>query len=94
MIGLGITLSLSMAASGRAQSYGGSAHPEVKETSRPAPLFRAGASAVDVAPVTFPVLVNGGFLRGQANKINDSIRAKCLILDDGTIRLAIVVVDT
>ena len=57
-------------------------------------MFRAGASAVDIAPTSFPVLVNGGFLQSHATKIKDPIRAKCLVLDDGTTRLAIVVVDT
>ncbi len=57
-------------------------------------VFRAGAHAVDIAPVTFPVLLNGGFLQSQASKVKDPIRAKCLVLDDGTTRLAIVVVDT
>ena len=34
-----------------------------------------------------------GFCRAQASKVNDPIRAKSLVLDDGTTRLAIVVVD-
>ena len=50
--------------------------------------------AVDISPTSFPVLVNGGFLQNQASKIKDPIRAKSLVLDDGTTRLAIVVVDT
>ena len=57
-------------------------------------LFRAGASAVDIAPTAFPVLVNGGFLQNRATRVNDPIRAKCIALDDGSIRLAIVVVDS
>ena len=56
--------------------------------------FRAGAPAIDVSPRTFPVLVNGGFLQNSATKLNDPIFAKCLVLDDGTTRLAIVVVDS
>ncbi len=56
--------------------------------------FRAGAYAVDVSPLSFPVLVNGGFLQSQATSIKDPIRAKCIVLDDGSTRLAIVVVDT
>jgi hypothetical protein len=40
------------------------------------------------------VLVNGGFLQNQATKLNDPIRAKALVLDDGSTRLAIVVVDS
>ncbi len=41
-----------------------------------------------------PVLVNGGFLQNSAIKINDPVRARCLVLDDGSTRLAIVVVDS
>jgi Concanavalin A-like lectin/glucanases superfamily len=57
-------------------------------------VFRAGAAAVDIAPEHFPVIVNGGFLAARAAKLNDPIRAKCLVLDDGSTRLAIVVVDS
>jgi len=56
-------------------------------------VFRAGACAIDLSPTTFPVLVNGGFLQNRATRINDPVRAKCLVLDDGSTRLAIVVVD-
>jgi hypothetical protein len=56
--------------------------------------LRAGAASIDIAPTKFPVLINGGFLQNQALRINDRIRAKCVILDDGTTRLAIVVVDS
>jgi hypothetical protein len=57
-------------------------------------LFRAGACAMDATPTTFPVLVNGGFLQNNAKQLNDPVRAKSLVLDDGSTRLAIVVVDT
>ena len=57
-------------------------------------IFRAGASAVEIAPQKFPVVVNGGFLKAQATRLNDPIRAKCVVLDDGVSRLAIVVVDS
>jgi Concanavalin A-like lectin/glucanases superfamily len=56
--------------------------------------LRAGACAVDIAPVTFPVFVNGGFLQNRATRVVDPVRAKCLVLDDGSTRLAIVVVDS
>jgi hypothetical protein len=56
--------------------------------------FRAGASAVDIAPVTFPVVVNGGFLQNRATRLVDPVGAKSLVLDDGSTRLAIVVVDS
>jgi Concanavalin A-like lectin/glucanases superfamily len=57
-------------------------------------VFRAGASAVSISPPSLPVLVNGGFLQAQARQINDDLAAKCLVLDDGSSRLAIVVVDS
>ena len=38
--------------------------------------------------------MNGGFLQNRAKRLADPIRAKCLVLDDGSTRLAIVVVDS
>ncbi len=65
------------------------------EPARPAKrVFYAGTSAVDIAPEQFPVLVNGGFLQNHASQVNDPIRAKAIVLDDGGTRLVIVVVDS
>jgi hypothetical protein len=58
------------------------------------PGLRVGAAAVDVSPSRLPVLINGGFLESSATKVNDPLFARCLVLDDGTTRLAIVVVDS
>ncbi|OWK47075.1 hypothetical protein [Fimbriiglobus ruber] len=55
---------------------------------------RAGAYAMDVTPEKFPVSVNGGFSDRQATKANDPLHARCLVLDDGKTKLAIVVVDS
>jgi len=44
--------------------------------------FRAGAFAVDVTPEKFPVIVNGGFLPVVADKANDRLHARWLVLDD------------
>jgi hypothetical protein len=73
-----------------------SARPEqaVEQKSVNAKQFRAGACAIDVTPRKLPVLINGGFLQNRATRINDPIRARCLVLDDGATRLAIVVVDS
>jgi hypothetical protein len=60
----------------------------------PGAAFRAGAAAVDVSPSKLPVIVNGGFLEAKADAVIDPLRAKALVLDDGTTRLAIVVVDS
>ncbi len=59
-----------------------------------APQLRAGAQAVDISPTGFPVRVNGMFTERVANKVVDPLFAKALVLDDGTTRLAICVVDS
>ena len=59
-----------------------------------AKVFRAGAHAIDISPEILPVIVNGGFLQAQADRVNDRLHARCLVLDDGKMRIAIVVVDT
>jgi hypothetical protein len=54
----------------------------------------AGAFAMDVTPAKFPISVNGGMADVQAKGANDPIHARCLVLDDGKTKLAIVVVDS
>ncbi len=58
------------------------------------PEFRAGAFAMDVTPKKFPISVNGGMSDRQATLANDPLHARCLVLDDGKTKLAIVVVDS
>ena len=58
------------------------------------PTLRAGAAAVDVTPQQLPVIRNGGFLEAQDDRVIDPLYARCLVLDDGKTRLAIVVVDS
>jgi hypothetical protein len=79
--------------SSRACPEDGPTHQDETKSGEPM-QFRAGACSVDIAPVTFPVLVNGGFLQNRATKLVDPVRAKSLVLDDGSTRLAIVVVDS
>jgi len=57
-------------------------------------VFRAGAHAIDITPTNFPVLVNAMFTERTASKAVDPLHARCLVLDDGTNRIAIAVVDT
>jgi Concanavalin A-like lectin/glucanases superfamily len=59
-----------------------------------AKLFRSGACAVSVTPSRLPVRVNGNFLEASATEVRDPIAAKCVVLDDGSSRVAIVVVDS
>ncbi len=56
--------------------------------------FRAGASAVDVTPEKFPVVVNCGFIEASGTLARDRLHARALVLEDGTTRLAIVIVDS
>jgi neutral ceramidase len=57
-------------------------------------VFRAGAFAIDISPLTFPVIINGGMTERIADKIVDRLHARCLVLDDGTTQIAMVVVDS
>jgi hypothetical protein len=56
--------------------------------------LRAGAASVDITPKRFPVLVNGGFIESRATRATDPLHARSLVLDDGSTRIAITVVDT
>jgi len=58
-----------------------------------APNLKAGAFAIDVTPLKFPISVNGGMTDRQATMANDRLHARCLVLDDGRTKLALVVVD-
>jgi hypothetical protein len=55
--------------------------------------LKAGAFAQDITPQKFPVSVNGNFRDVTATSAHDPLHARCLVLDDGTTKLAIVVVD-
>ena len=57
-------------------------------------VFRAGAYAMDITPRKFPISVNGGMQDRQAKAASDRLHARCLVLDDGTTRLAIAVCDS
>ncbi|MBM3980142.1 MAG: hypothetical protein FJ304_07625 [Planctomycetes bacterium] len=56
--------------------------------------LKAGAYAQDITPTKFPISVNGGFADRKATAANDPLHARCLVLDDGTTKLALVVVDS
>ncbi len=59
-----------------------------------AKAFRAGAHAIDVTPKKLPVIVNGGMRERVVGTVVDPLHARCLVLDDGSTQLAIVVVDS
>ena len=56
------------------------------------PGLRAGAAAVIITPPLGEPIV-GGFHPFPATHIHDELRARCLVLDDGATRLALVVCD-
>src|SRR5438552_6474991 len=60
----------------------------------PPPSFRAGAQAVEISPLIFPVRVNAMFTERSATNVADALFAKALALDDGATRLVICVVDS
>lgn len=60
----------------------------------PGPPLRAGAAAVDIAPEKFPVLVSGGFFAARGAKMESPLVARALVLENGPVRLALVVVDS
>ncbi|MBI1313362.1 hypothetical protein GC176_18880 [bacterium] len=57
-------------------------------------LFKAGAFAIDITPTKFPISSNGNMTDHQATGAHDPLHARCLVLDDGTTKLAIVVCDS
>lgn len=58
------------------------------------PGFRAGAAAIDVTPPKFPVSMIGSFQDRKAITAHDPLHARALVLDDGSVRIAFVVVDS
>ncbi len=56
--------------------------------------LQAGAAMVDITPRQFPVLVNGGMTSRSADKAAAPLYARSIVLDNGTERVAIVVVDS
>lgn len=57
-----------------------------------APVFRAGAATSNITPPLGEPIV-GGFDPAPSKHIHDELHARCLVLDDGTNRLGIVLCD-
>ena len=55
--------------------------------------FRAGAATSNITP-RLGISINGYFNDRVARHIHDELHARCLVLDDGRTRLAIVVCDS
>ena len=57
-------------------------------------VLRAGAYAIDITPAKFPVSSNGSMVDRQTEAAHDPLHARCLVLDNGQNRVAIVVCDS
>ncbi len=55
--------------------------------------LRAGAAAVDVSPVAFPVNMPGGFDANPAEGVNDPLMSRSLAISDGETTVVLTVVD-
>src|SRR5690349_23999167 len=58
-----------------------------------AATFRAGAATSNVTP-PLGTSINGYMTDRKATHIHDELHARCLVLDDGTTRIAFVVLDS
>lgn len=56
-------------------------------------VFRAGAATSNITPELGATLRVGSFITYPATHIHDELHARCLVLDDGSTRLAFVVCD-
>ena len=56
--------------------------------------FKAGAFAQDISPEELPISINGNMKDGKATMVHDRIHARCIVLDDGITKLALVVCDS
>ncbi|MBW3541195.1 MAG: neutral/alkaline non-lysosomal ceramidase N-terminal domain-containing protein [Planctomycetes bacterium] len=83
------TLALAVVVTGLSLSVG-----QRLEASDAKRVFKAGAFAADITPPRFPISLNGGMTDRQATDAADPLHARCLVLDDGATRIAIVVCDS
>lgn len=60
----------------------------------PSGQLRAGAAVADITPEQLPVSMTGSFQDRQATGVADRLHARSLVLDDGRIRVAVVVCDS
>ena len=54
----------------------------------------AGAAQIDITPTDFPVIINCGFLEKTATEVTSPLYAKAIVLQQGNLKTAIVVVDS
>jgi neutral ceramidase len=60
----------------------------------PTKVLRAGAFAIDITPTKFPVSSSGSMTHRTADKAHDPLYARCLVLDNGETKIALVTCDS
>ncbi len=60
----------------------------------PKRVLRGGAYAVDITPTEFPVSSAGSMTHRTADQAHDPLHARCLVLDDGETKIALVTCDS
>ena len=69
-------------------------HTTVSGAAEEARVLKAGAFAIDVTPEKFPVDSAGSMGPRQAEMAHDPLHARCLVIDNGETKIALVVVDS
>ena len=67
--------------------------PPLAAREEASPVFRAGAATSNITP-WLGLSINGGMRDRIASHVHDELQARCLVLDDGKRRIAIVVADS
>ncbi len=57
-------------------------------------VFRAGAARVDATPRHLPAVVNGSMLERLIEEVNDPLHVRAVVMDDGSTKIAMVLVDS
>jgi neutral ceramidase len=89
----GLAVLLGLAVSDYTLVVAAQINPQTKPAAGAARVFRAGAAASNNTP-RLGISINGYFNDRAAANIHDELHARCLVLDDGRTRLAIVVCDS
>ena len=61
---------------------------------RAAAELRVGAAVIDITPEKLPVIANGGLVLRMLDTVKTPLSARAIVLDDGQLRLGMIVVDT
>ena len=56
--------------------------------------LQAGAAIVDITPQEWPLAPRGSFTPRPVDSAHDSLKVRCLVLDDGSTSIALAVVDS